>query len=1217
EGGNIVYTASLVDKNGAPVTNITNPLTVTLDNGQTITIGVNQTSGSVSVLAPDDVYKGDQTVTTAIKGVTGGEHFENLVPGTTPVNTTVTDTPGTDNTTTVTLTAPTEANEGGQITYTATLSNKAGTDVTLKLDNGSSIIIKAGDTVGTVTVPAPSDDVFIDKSTQTVQITETTGGNFEKLEVAGSGATTTINDTIDKVDVVLTATTTVGEGGNIVYTASLVDKNGAAVTNITNPLTVTLDNGQTITIGVNQASGSVSVLAPDDVYKGDQTVTTAIKGVTGGEHFENLVPGTDNVTTTVTDTPGTDNTTTVTLTAPTEASEGGQITYTATLSNKAGTDVTLKLDNGSSITIKAGDTVGTVTVPAPTDDVFIDKSTQTVKITETTGGNFEKLEVAGNGATTTINDTIDKVDVVLTATTTVGEGGNIVYTASLVDKNGVPVTNITNPLTVTLDNGKTITIGVNQSSGSITTVAPDDVYKGDQTVTTAIKGVTGGEHFENLVPGTTPVNTTVTDTPGTDNTTTVTLTAPAEANEGGQITYTATLSNKAGTDVTLKLDNGSSITIKAGDTVGTVTVPAPSDDVFIDKSTQTVKITDASGGNFEKLEVAGNGATTTINDTIDKVDVVLTATTTVGEGGNIVYTASLVDKNGAPVTNITNPLTVTLDNGQTITIGVNQTSGSVSVLAPDDVYKGDQTVTTAIKGVTGGEHFENLVPGTTAVNTTVTDTPGTDNTTTVTLTAPTEANEGGQITYTATLSNKAGTDVTLKLDNGSSITIKAGETVGTVTVPAPTDDVFIDKSTQTVKITETTGGNFEKLEVAGSGATTTINDTIDKVDVVLTATTTVGEGGNIVYTASLVDKNGAPVTNITNPLTVTLDNGQTITIGVNQTSGSVSVLAPDDVYKGDQTVTTAIKGVTGGEHFENLVPGTTPVNTTVTDTPGTDNTTTVTLTAPAEANEGGQITYTATLSNKAGTDVTLKLDNGSSITIKAGDTVGTVTVPAPSDDVFIDKSTQTVKITDASGGNFEKLEVAGNGATTTINDTIDKVDVVLTATTTVGEGGNIVYTASLVDKNGAPVTNITNPLTVTLDNGKTITIGVNQSSGSITTIAPDDVYKGDQTVTTAIKGVTGGEHFENLVPGTTAVNTTVTDTPGTDNTTTVTLTAPNAVNEGGQITYTATLSNKAGTDVTLKLDNGSSITIKAGDTVGTVTVPAPTDDVFIDKSTQT
>ncbi|MGZ0718417.1 immunoglobulin-like domain-containing protein, partial [Pseudomonas palleroniana] len=933
--------------------------------------------------------------------------------------------------------------------------------------------------------------------------------------------------------------------------------------------------------------------------------------VTGGEHFENLVPGTTPVNTTVTDTPGTADTTTVTLTAPVAVNEGGQITYTATLSNKAGTDVTLKLDNGSTITIKAGDTVGTVTVPAPSDDVFIDKSTQTVKITDATGGNFEKLEVAGNGATTTINDTIDKVDVVLTATNTVGEGGNIVYTASLVDKSGNAVTNITNPLTITLDNGKTITIGVNQSSGSVTTVAPNDVYKGDQTVTTAIKGVTGGEHFENLVPGTTPVNTTVTDTPGTADTTTVTLTAPSAVNEGGQITYTATLSNKAGTDVTLKLDNGSSITIKAGDTVGTVTVPAPSDDVFIDKSTQTVKITDATGGNFEKLEVAGNGATTTINDTIDKVDVVLTATNTVGEGGNIVYTASLVDKNGAPVTNITNPLTVTLDNGQTITIGVNQSSGSVSVVAPNDVYKGDQTVTTAIKGVTGGEHFENLVPGTTPVNTTVTDTPGTADTTTVTLTAPVAVNEGGQITYTATLSNKAGTDVTLKLDNGSTITIKAGDTVGTVTVPAPSDDVFIDKSTQTVKITDATGGNFEKLEVAGNGATTTINDTIDKVDVVLTATNTVGEGGNIVYTASLVDKSGNAVTNITNPLTVTLDNGQTITIGVNQSSGSVSVVAPNDVYKGDQTVTTAIKGVTGGEHFENLVPGTTPVNTTVTDTPGTTDLTTVTLTAPSAVNEGGQITYTATLSNKAGSDMVIQLDNGSSISIKQGATVGTVTVPAPSDDVFIDKSTQTVKITGTTGGNFEGVSITPGGATTTINDTIDDVTVSLKATGSTSEGGQIIYTASLVDKNGVAVNNVGSDLVVKLDNGSTITIGNGKSSGVTTATAPNDAYVGANDVNNKITGVvSGGDKYEHLIVDGSTVVTKVTDVV---NNTTISITGDTSVTEGATAHYTLTLSNPAQTDVTVTLKYSGTATDGSDfNGVYTVKIPAGSSSVPFD-----
>ncbi|NCE88425.1 type I secretion protein [Pseudomonas sp. Q1] len=936
-----------------------------MDNGQTITIGVNQSSGSVSVVAPNDVYKGDQTVTTAIKGVTGGEHFENLVPGTTPVNTTVTDTPGTADTTTVTLTAPSAVNEGGQITYTATLSNKAGTDVTLKLDNGSTITIKAGDTVGTVTVPAPSDDVFIDKSTQTVKITDATGGNFEKLEVAGNGATTIINDTIDKVDVVLTATNTVGEGGNIVYTASLVDKNGAAVTNITNPLTLTLDNGQTITIGVNQSSGSVSVVAPNDVYKGDQTVTTAIKGVTGGEHFENLVPGTTPVNTTVTDTPGTADTTTVTLTAPSAVNEGGQITYTATLSNKAGTDVTLKLDNGSSITIKAGDTVGTVTVPAPSDDVFIDKSTQTVKITDATGGNFEKLEVAGNGATTTINDTIDKVDVVLTATNTIGEGGNIVYTASLVDKNGAPVTNITNPLTVTLDNGKTITIGVNQSSGTVTTVAPNDVYKGDQTVTTAIKGVTGGEHFENLVPGTTPVNTTVTDTPGTTDLTTVTLTAPSAVNEGGQITYTATLSNKAGSDMVIQLDNGSSISIKQGATVGTVTVPAPSDDVFIDKSTQTVKITGTTGGNFEGVSITPGGATTTINDTIDDVTVSLKATGSTSEGGQIIYTASLVDKNGVAVNNVGSDLVVKLDNGSTITIGNGKSSGVTTATAPNDAYVGANDVSNKITGVvSGGDKYEHLIVDGSTVVTKVTDVV---NNTTISITGDTSVTEGATAHYTLTLSNPAQTDVTVTLKYSGTATDGSDfNGVYTVKIPAGSSSVPFDIRTIDDKITEpteqivitidkTTGGNFENLVVDKGSVSTNIidNDAPPVIDLDANnssgatgadykTTFTEGTAGPGVSIADTDIKITDPDSTLLTGATVTLTNAQAgdalnlgnsvngITVSTNNQTGTITLTLSGSATLADYMQRIQNITFTNSSHD----PSTTPRTITVTVTDG-------------------------------------------------------------------------------------------------------------------------------------------------------------------------------------------------------------------------------------------------------------------------------------------
>ncbi|WP_336886724.1 immunoglobulin-like domain-containing protein, partial [Pseudomonas carnis] len=650
---------------------------------------------------------------------------------------------------------------------------------------------------------------------------------------------------------------------------------------------------------------------------------------------------------------------------------------------------------------------GTVVVDTPANDVYNNGSTVSTTITGATGGNFENLVPNTTPAVTTITDSIDTTTVTLTAGSTVTEGGQITYTATLTNPAQTPVN-------ITLSNGSVITIKAGESTGTVVVDTPvNDVYNNSSTVSTTITGATGG-NFENLVPNTTPAVTTITDS---IDTTTVTLTAGSTVTEGGQITYTATLTNPAQTPVNVTLSNGSVITIKAGESTGTVVVDTPANDVYNNGSTVSTTITGATGGNFENLVPNTTPAVTTITDSIDTTTVTLTAGSTVTEGGQITYTATLTNPAQTPVN-------VTLSNGSVITIKAGESTGSVVVDTPaNDVYVNGSTVSTTITGATGG-NFESLVPSTTPAVTTITDS---IDTTTVTLTAPTEANEGGQVTYTATLSNKAGTDVTLKLDNGSSITIKAGETVGTVTVPAPTDDVFIDKSTQTVKITETTGGNFEKLEVAGNGATTTINDTIDKVDVVLTATTTVGEGGNIVYTASLVDKNGAPVTNITNPLTVTLDNGQTITIGVNQSSGTVTTVAPDDIYKGDQTVTAAIKGVTGGEHFENLVPGITPVNTTVTDTPGTDNTTTVTLTAPTEANEGGEITYTATLSNKAGTDVTLKLDNGSSITIKAGETIGTVTVPAPTDDVFIDKSTQTCLLSTSDAADDDPRGVYSNG----------------------------------------------------------------------------------------------------------------------------------------------------------------------------------------------
>jgi len=1155
EGGSIVYTATLTNPAGTPVT-------VTLSNGSTITIDAGKTTGTVTVPAPaDDVYKDAGKLEVTIKETSGG-NFENLVANPTPAVTNVADT---INTTHLTLSAESYVLEGTSITYTATLTNAAQTPVTVNLSNGQTITIEAGKTSGSVTIAAPSDDVYKDVSKLTVTMTDATGGNFEKLDVSKTPVSTTVNDTVDKTTLTLSASDTVSEGGQITYTATLSNPAGTA-------MTVTLANGAVINIAAGATSGSVNFAAPANTpYIDGGKVQTAIASHSGG-NFEQVDADRSAVVTTVTDTV---DTTTISLSATASVAEGGSIVYTASLTNPAGTAMTVTLSNGAVINIAKGATTGTATVAAPADDVYKDAGKVDASITKTTGGNFENLVVDKTPAVTDVTDTIDNSTVSLTATASTVEGGVVVYTASVT----APVTG--SPVVVTLSNGQTITIPVGASSGSVNFTAPNDALAGGNTLSVKIDGASGG-NYENLVADKTPAVTSVTDTVDTTN---LSLSATGTVAEGGSIVYTATLTNPAGTPVTVTLSNGSVITIEAGKTTGTVTVPAPADDVYKDAGKVEVTIKDATGGNFENLVPSTTPAVTDVTDTIDTSTVKLTADTTVAEGGTVTYTATV----GAPVTG--SPVVVTLANGQSITIEVGKTTGTVTFTAPNDALTGQASLGNSITGVSGG-NYENLVADKTPVSTTVTDT---IDTTDLSLSATNSVAEGGSIIYTATLTNPAGSPVTVTLSNGSVITIEAGKTTGTVTVPAPADDVYKDAGKIEATISTATGGNFENLVSSTVPAVTEVTDTIDTTTVKLTATESAAEGGTVTYTATV----GAPVTG--SPVVVTLANGQNITIEVGKTTGTVTTTAPNDALTGHTPLTNAITDVSGG-NYENLVADKTPVSTTVTDTVDTTN---LSLTATGTVAEGGSIVYTATLTNPAGTPVTVTLSNGSVITIEAGKTTGTVTVPAPADDVYKDAGKIEVTIKDATGGNFENLVPSTVPAVTEVTDTIDTSTVKLTADTSVAEGGTVTYTATV----GAPVTG--SPVVVTLANGQNITIEVGKTTGTVTTTAPNDALTGHAPLTNAITDVSGG-NYENLVADKTPVSTNVTDTVDTTN---LSLSATGSVNEGGQITYTATLTNAAGSPVTVTLSNGAVITIDAGKTTGTVTVDAPKDDVYKDAGT--
>ncbi|MBK6638967.1 MAG: hypothetical protein IPG34_15725, partial [Rhodocyclaceae bacterium] len=696
--------------------------------------------------------------------------------------------------------------------------------------------------------------------------------------------------------------------------------------------------------------------------------------------------------------------------------------------------------------------------------------------------------------------------------------------------------------------------------------------------------------------------TTVTDTP---TTTTLNLTASAGVNEGGTITYTASLTNPAGSDLTVTLSNGQSIVIAAGSSSASIDVPAPTDDVYLDAGSVTVSITGTSGGNLEQLQLGVTSVSTAVADTTDTVTVNLAADASVSEGGSITYTATV---GSAPQGN----LVLTLSNGATLTIPSGQTSGSVSVPAPaDDAVIDAGSVSVTVTSTTGGnyEHLQ-VGAGSTAIPvvTTVTDTP---TTTTLNLTASAAVNEGGTITYTASLTNPAGSDLTVNLSNGQSIVIAAGSSSASIDLPAPTDDVYLDAGVVPVSITGTSGGNLEQLQLGVTSVSTAVADTTDTVTVNLAADASVSEGGSITYTATVAS---APQGN----LVLTLSNGATLTILSGQTSGSVSVAAPaDDAVIDAGSVSVTVTGTSGG-NYEHLQVGAgstaIPVVTTITDT---IDVTTLNLTASAGVNEGGTITYTASLTNPAGSDLTVTLSNGQSIVIAAGSSSASLDLPAPTDDVYLDAGSVTVSISGTSGGNLEQLQLGVTSASTAVADTMDVTTVSLTGSTSVSEGGTGNYTVSLSNPAQTAVTvNLT--YSGIAANGSdftgvaTVTIAAGDASANFSIASLDDaIAEGAESFTVSLAGA-GGGNFENLVLSTTtgSVTTSIVD----NDISTVSLGATTTLTEaGGTIVYTATVTQAPVSDLTITLANGSFITIPGGQLSGTVSVPvAPGDDVYVD-----
>src|SRR5581483_2750207 len=176
--------------------------------------------------------------------------------------------------------------------------------------------------------------------------------------------------------------------------------------------------------------------------------------------------------------------------------------------------------------------------------------------------------------------------------------------------------------------------------------------------------------------------------------------------------------------------------------------------------------------------------------------------------------------------------------------------------------------------------------------------------------------DGGVITYTVTLSGAPGSvapksDLTFTLANGQDVTIKAGDTSGSVTTTINADDVYkeTDSVSTSISSVKSGGSEYESLVLDKTAVTTTITDDSDAVTAKLSADAAVSEdGGVITYTVTLSGAPGAVAPK--SDLTFTLANGQDVTIKAGDTSGSVTTtINADDVYKETDSVSTSISSV--------------------------------------------------------------------------------------------------------------------------------------------------------------------------------------------------------------------------------------------------------------------------------------------------------------------
>jgi Ca2+-binding RTX toxin-like protein len=426
------------------------------------------------------------------------------------------------------------------------------------------------------------------------------------------------------------------------------------------------------------------------------------------------------------------------------------------------------------------------------------------------------------------------------------------------------------------------------------------------------------------------------------------------------------------------------------------------------------------------------------------------------------------------------------------------------VRADDPYIQADDSLSVSISGTTGGSFAELIVGAGGTGSPVVTTVSDTTDTTTVSLSATASVDEGGTITYTASVGANAPTSDIVVHTTAGDITILASQTSGSITVTAPADVYAATPGTQSAAITSLTGsGGFEALTFDATPATTTVSTVTDTTTVSLSGPSSVSEGSTA--TGYELTLSNSPLSDVTVTLSYSgtaIDGSDftgvaTVVIPAGSTSATFDISIIDDVLaETAEDFTVSIAGLSGGG-FEAwaAAPGAGSVTTTIA---ASDN-------PPVNSVPGAQTTAedTALVFSNA---------NGNAITVADSDS--------------------SVLTTTVSVGNGTLAAVTGGGATISNNGT-GSVTISGTAAQINAALSGLAFTPTEDYNGAATVTVFTSD--GTLSDSDSITINVT----AIADIVADAVATLEDTAITfnAITGVGGGsaDNFENAGRTLTAV----------------------------------------------------------------------------------